>query len=170
MMLSTTLANALNKQVNNEFDAAHAYVAMAAYCDYHSYQGFSNFYLQQAEEERFHAMKIFNYLNDRGVQVKITSTSAPKTDFNSILDTFETALRQEKAVTNNFYKLTDLALAEKEHATISFLNWFLDEQVEEESTFDTHIDYLKRFKEDKNALYLYEKELGKRDFSANVED
>lgn len=166
-MINTNLADALNKQVNNEFDAAHAYVAMAAYCDYHSYEGFSNFYLEQAKEERFHAMKIYNYLNDRGVQVKLTASSEPQVNFNSVLDTFETALFQEKGVTKNIYDLMDLAWEDKEHATISFLNWFLDEQVEEEATFETHIDYLKRFKEDMNALFLYEKELGKRDFTAS---
>lgn len=165
-MISTTLAQALNKQVNNEFDAAQAYLAMAAYCEHENYSGFAHFYLQQAEEERFHAMKIYDYLNDRGIQVKISGSTDPKTEFNSILDTFETALVQEKAVTKNFYDLMDLAWTEKEHATISFLNWFLDEQVEEEATFDTHIEYITRIKEDKNALFLYEKELGKRDFAS----
>ncbi|MGM8365680.1 ferritin [Virgibacillus sp. W0181] len=169
-MISQKLADALNEQVNNEFDAAQAYIAMAAYCEHHSYSGFANFYLQQAEEERFHAMKLYDYLNDRGIQVKITATSAPKTEFNSILNTFETSLEQEKAVTKNFYDLTDLAWAEKEHATISFLNWFLDEQVEEEATFDTHIEYLKRISDDKNALFLYEKELGGRKFPSNSND
>lgn len=164
-MISSNLAEALNKQVNNEFEAAQAYLAMAAYCEHHSYTGFANFFLQQAEEERFHAMKMYHYLNDRGIKVELTGTSQPKTEFDSILDTFETALEQEKAVTKNFYDLTDLAWEEKEHATISFLKWFLDEQVEEESTFETHIDYLKRISEDKNALFLYEKELGKREFS-----
>lgn len=163
-MISEKLANTLNDQVNNEFDAAQAYVAMAAYCEHHSYSGFANFYLQQAEEERYHAMKLYNYLNDRGIQVKISGTSAPKTEFNSILDTFETSLEQEKNVTKNFYDLSDLAWKEREHATISFLNWFLDEQVEEEAMFDTHIDYLHRIKDDKNALFLYEKELGERKF------
>lgn len=164
-MISEKLANLLNEQVNNEFDAAQAYVAMAAYCEHHSYSGFANYYLAQAEEERYHAMKLYQYLNDRGIPVKITATSTPKTEFDSILDTFETSLEQEKEVTKNFYDLSDLAWSEREHATISFLNWFLDEQVEEEATFETHIDYLKRIKDDKNALFLYEKELGERTFS-----
>lgn len=168
-MISEKLADLLNKQVNNEFDAAQAYVAMAAYCEHNSYSGFANFYLEQAEEERYHAMKLYDYLNDRGIQVKIKATSNPKTEFNSVLDTFETSLKQEKDVTKNFYDLSDLAWAEKEHATISFLNWFLDEQVEEEAMFDTHIDYLKRVKDDKNALFLYEKELDDRKFSPDGE-
>lgn len=164
-MISSNLAEALNRQMNNEFDAAQAYMAMAAYCENSSYGGFANFYLQQVEEERFHAMKIYNYLNDRGIHAKVAATTEPQIDFDSILDTFESALKQEKAVTKNFYDLSDLALEEKEHATISFLKWFLDEQVEEEATFDTHIEYLKRIGEDKNALFLYEKELGQRVFT-----
>ena len=85
------------------------------------------------------------------------------------MDTFESALQQEKLVTKKIYALTDLAWEEKEHATISFLRWFLDEQVEEEASFDTHIEYLKRIGEDKNALYIYEKELGQRSFAAENE-
>lgn len=166
-MISEKLAEALNKQLNNEFGAAQAYLAMAAYCESHNYNGFAHFYLQQVEEERFHAMKIYHYLNDRGMKVKITSMDEPKTEFNSILDTFETAFVQEQQVTKRFYQLTDLAWEEKEHATISFLKWFLDEQVEEEASFDTHIQYLHRIGEDKNSLYLYEKELAQRTFTPN---
>lgn len=164
-MISNNLAEALNRQMNNEFDAAQSYMAMAAHCEHENYGGFANFYLQQVEEERFHGMKIYNYLNDRGFHAKFTPTSEPQIHFDSVLDTFEVALEQEKSVTRNFYELADLALEEKEHATISFLKWFLDEQVEEEATFDTHIQYLTRIGEDKNALFLYEKELGQRVFS-----
>lgn len=164
-MVSEQLAGKLNAQLNNEFAAAQAYLAMAAYCEHENYGGFAHFYLQQVEEERFHAMKIYTYLNDIGVKVEISTLAQPKNDFDSILDTFEIALEQEKSVTKNFYDLMDLAWEEKEHATISFLKWFLDEQVEEEAMFDTHIEYLKRISEDKNALFLYEKELGQRVFS-----
>ncbi len=164
-MLSDRLANALNKQMNKEFFAAHSYMAMAAYCEHDSYSGFAHFYVEQAEEERFHGMKIYNYLNDRGVQAKFSSIEEPKINFASVLDTFENALEQEKNVTKSIYDLTDLAWDEKEHATISFLKWFLDEQVEEESSFETHIDYLKRIGNDKNSLYMYEKELEKRTFT-----
>lgn len=166
-MLSEKLATALNEQMNNEFDAAQFYMSVAAYCEYTNYTGFANFYLEQAKEERFHGMKIYNYLNDRGVRATFRGIAAPKTDFDSLLDTFETSLRQEKEVTKQYYDLADIAMEEREHATISFLNWFLDEQVEEEASFDTHIEYLKRIGGDKNALFIYEKELGAREFSAD---
>lgn len=164
-MLSERLLTALNAQMNNEFEAAHAYMAMAAYCAKESYDGFANFYEQQAKEERFHGTKIYNYINDRDEHAIFDAIDAPKTDFISVLETFEAGLNQEKNVTKNFYELAELARAENEYATVSFLNWFLDEQVEEEAMFQKHIDYISRIKDDANALYLYEKELAKRDFN-----
>lgn len=164
-MLKKDLLDALNDQMNHEFFSAHAYMAMAAYCDNGSYEGFANFYIQQAKEERFHGQKIYDYINDRGEHAKFTAIPAPKSDFNSILETFEDGLAQEKDVTRRFYNLSDLANEDKDYATISFLNWFLDEQVEEESMFETHIDYLKRIGDDSNTLYLYEKELAARTFN-----
>lgn len=164
-MFNENLAEALTKQMNNEFYSAQNYMAMAAYCEHNNYLGFAHFYLQQAEEERAHGMKIYQYLNDRGVHVKFSALDEPKTDYDSVLDTFENALWHEKEVTKKIYDLTDLAWEYKEHATISFLRWFLDEQVEEEATFETHIDYMKRIGNDQNALFIYENELGKRNNS-----
>ncbi|AXH99610.1 ferritin [Sporosarcina sp. PTS2304] len=164
-MISEQLANALNTQMNNEFAAAQTYLSMASYCEYRNYSGFAHYYLQQVEEERAHAMKIYTYLHDRGIRAIITETPAPATSFDNLVHTFEVALEQEKEVTKSFYKIMDMAWEEKEHATISFLNWFLDEQVEEEATFDKHIEYLKRIREDKNALFIYEKELSARSFA-----
>ena len=163
-MLNKELLEALNEQMNHEYFAAHAYMAMASYCDSQSYEGFANFYIQQAKEERFHGKKIYDYINDRGGHAKFTALPAPKVDFNSILETFKDGLAQEQDVTKRFYNLSEIAHKDKDYATISFLNWFLDEQVEEESMFETHIDYLKRIGDDSNTLYLYEKELASRSF------
>ncbi|HDM7613799.1 TPA: H-type ferritin FtnA, partial [Staphylococcus aureus] len=115
-------------------------------------------------EERFHGQKIYNYINDRGAHAEFRAVSAPKIDFSSILETFKDSLSQEQEVTRRFYNLSEIARQDKDYATISFLNWFLDEQVEEESMFETHINYLTRIGDDSNALYLYEKELGARTF------
>lgn len=164
-MLDKELLDALNNQMNYEFYAAHAYMAMAAYCDYCSYDGFANFYIQQAKEERFHGQKIYAYINDRGEKAVFSDLDAPKVDFSSILETFEDGLKQERNVTKRFYDLSEIANRQKDYATVSFLNWFLDEQVEEESMFETHIDYLKRIGDDSNALYLYEKDLAQRTFT-----
>ncbi|HBP3153906.1 TPA: H-type ferritin FtnA [Staphylococcus aureus] len=163
-MLSKNLLEALNDQMNHEYFAAYAYMAMAAYCDKESYEGFANFFIQQAKEERFHGQKIYNYINDRGAHAEFRAVSAPKIDFSSILETFKDSLSQEQEVTRRFYNLSEIARQDKDYATISFLNWFLDEQVEEEAMFETHINYLTRIGDDSNALYLYEKELGARTF------
>jgi len=164
-MLSEKLTEALNNQMNNEFAAAHAYMAMAAYCEYKSYDGFANFYIQQAKEERVHGMKLYDYLNDRGVHAQFKEIPAPANKFSSILDTFKAGLKQEKDVTRSFYEISDIANGEKEYATLSFIRWFLDEQVEEEAVFEKHIDYIERIKDDNNALFIYERELLKRNFN-----
>ncbi len=91
-MLSKNLLEALNDQMNHEYFAAHAYMAMAAYCDKESYEGFANFFIQQAKEERFHGQKIYNYINDRGAHAEFRAISAPKIDFSSILETFKRQL------------------------------------------------------------------------------
>ncbi len=168
-MLSKNILDALNNQLNHEFYAAHAYMAMAAYCADKSYDGFANFYIQQAKEERFHGMKIYDYINDRGEKAIFTALDAPKTEFSSLLETFKDGLAQEQDVTRRFYNLSEIAKEEKDFATISFLNWFLDEQVEEESMFETHIDYLERIQEDNNALFIYEKDLASRHFEEDAE-
>lgn len=163
-MLSENLHAALNEQMNYEFYSAHAYLAMAAYCTNESYDGFANFFLVQAEEERFHAMKFYTYLSDKGYRATVEGFNNPGNEFPSILDVFETALHHEKEVTRRIYHLADIALDEREHATMAFLKWFIDEQVEEEATFDTLIQKIKRIENDSNAMFMLDAELATRTF------
>ncbi|WP_096435111.1 ferritin [Alteribacter populi] len=165
-MISKKLINGLNDQMNYEFYSAHVYLATAAYCSAESLDGFANFFLMQAEEERFHAMKIYNFINDLGERANVDTFPAPNNKFSSVLDTFEKALMHEKEVTRRIYTLADIALDEREHATMTFLNWFIEEQVEEEASFDSLIQKLKRIDSDSNAFYMLESELGKRTFEA----
>lgn len=151
--------------MNFEFASAQVYMAMAAYCSAESYDGFANFFLVQAEEERFHAMKIYNFINDRGERVIVDGIPEPNNEFESVLDAFQKGLEHEKVVTKRFYHLSDLAWEEREHATIAFLKWFIDEQVEEEATFDRHIQTLKRIMTDSNALFMLDNELANRTFT-----
>ncbi|GGG25581.1 ferritin [Lysinibacillus alkalisoli] len=169
-MLSEKLHQALNDQMNFEFYSAHAYMAMAAYCTDENYDGFANFYLVQAEEERFHAMKFYNFLSDMGYRATITGFDTPGNDFASILDTFKTALSHEKEVTSRIYKLADIAFDEREHATIAFLKWFIDEQVEEEATFDNLIKRIERVESDSNAIFMLDTELASRKFDAAAQE
>lgn len=164
-MLDEKLLHALNRQVTLEFESSYIYMAMAAHLDHNTYEGFASYMIEQAKEENDHAMRIYNYLNDRGAKVKLGSIGEPENDFGSVLEVFEKALAHEKFITKQIHELADLAMDLRDHATISFLQWFIDEQVEEEATFETHIDYIKRIKNDENALYMYEQELGKRVFS-----
>lgn len=168
-MLSEKLHAALNAQMNYEFYSAHAYLAMAAYCTDESYDGFANFFLVQSEEERFHAMKFYNYLSDMGYPATIEGFSNPGNDFASVLDAFEQALKHEKKVTRRIYELSDIALEEREHATMAFLKWFIDEQVEEEATFNTLIAKISRIKNDLSAVFMLDAELANRTFTPPVE-
>ncbi|MDQ0300682.1 ferritin [Salibacterium salarium] len=165
--MSEKLRDGLIDQMNYEFYSAHAYMAAAAYCSAENLDGFANFFLVQAEEERFHGMKFYHFLNDMGERAIVKGFDSPNNTFSSLLDVFEKGLEQEKDVTKRIYKLADIALDEREHATMTFLNWFIEEQIEEESLFDDLIQKLKRIDSDSNALFMLEEELGKRKFEAN---
>ncbi|QGU96647.1 ferritin [Clostridium bovifaecis] len=168
-MISEKLMQKLNEQITYELFSAHLYLAMAAYCASQDLDGFSNFFKVQAEEERFHAMKFFNYVNEREGNIKLTGFDAPKNEFASILNVFEEGYEHEREVTRRIYELSDISLEEREHATISLLKWFIDEQVEEEASFNTLIKKLKRIDNDSTALYMLDAELAQRSFTPPVE-
>jgi ferritin len=168
-MLSEKLHKTLNEQMNYEFYSAHAYLAMAAYCSDEGLDGFANFFLVQADEERFHAMKFYNFINALGKRATIKGFDSPNNNFSSLLDVYEKALKQEKEVTNRIYHLSDIALDEREHATIMFLKWFIEEQVEEEDLFDSIIQKLKRIQDDSNAIFMLDTEFSKRTFTTGAE-
>ncbi|ANY67990.1 ferritin [Paenibacillus sp. BIHB 4019] len=167
--MNDQLAEALNEQMNFEFYSAHVYLAMAAYCSGESLDGFANFFIIQAEEERFHGMKIYKFLNDRNRRATLSALHEPKNEYTSMLDAFERAYAHEQQNTRKFYNLADLALSEREHATIYFLKWFIDEQVEEESLFDGIISKLKRIDKDSNAFYMLDAEFAQRTFTPPAE-
>jgi len=168
-MLSENLLKELNNQMNVELYSSNVYLAMAGYFAEKNLDGFANFFIVQAEEERFHAMKIFNFINTLGKRVEISSLAAPKNEYSSVLDVFENAYAQEQMVTKRIYNLSDIALNEREHATINFLKWFIDEQVEEEALFDGIIQKLKLIGNDSNGLFLLDSEFAKRTFTPEQE-
>ena len=163
-MLSDNLLKELNEQMNFEFYSSHVYLAMAAYCSAESLDGFANFFIVQADEERFHAMKIYRFINALGKRAVIAGMPEISNAYDSVLDCFVKGLLHEKEVTRRFYNLTDIAISEREHATINFLKWFIDEQVEEESSFDSIINKLKRIEKDSNAFYMLDTEMAARTF------
>ena len=167
--MNDALAKALNDQMNFEFYSAHVYLAMAAYCSADSLDGFANFFIVQAEEERFHAMKIYKFLNDRGRRATLQALGEPNNEYSSVLNAFEQGYAHEQTNTARFYHLSDLAMNDREHATINFLKWFIDEQVEEEALFDSIINKLKRIDKDSNAFYMLDSEFAGRSFSPEAE-
>lgn len=167
-MISQALNNAINEQINYEFYSLHLYLAMAAYCESQDLPGFANFFRVQTQEENFHAMKFFDYINQRNGRVKLSGIAEPKNEYASVLDAFKYGYEHEQTVTKKIYNLSDIAMDERDHATISFLKWFIDEQVEEEATFDSVIKKLSRIKDDTSALYMLDAELAARTFTPPV--
>jgi ferritin len=163
--MNEALAQALNDQMNYEFHSSVVYLAMAAYASSENVDGFANFFIVQAEEERFHAMKIYKYLNDRGLRATLTGMPDPQNQFDSIVHVFTEGYKHEKEVTKRLYHLSDIAMDHREHATIHFLKWFIDEQVEEEALFDGIVQKLKRIDQDSNAFFMLDAELGNRVFT-----
>jgi ferritin len=162
MTLNNTLEKALNEQVGIEFESFYSYLSMAAYFDANSWDGFASWMAMQSDEERVHAMKFYNYLLDRGVEVKLPAIKAPNSDFESPLAVFETSLKQEEHVTASINRLYKLAQESDDYATVSFLKWFIDEQVEEVKTVSGMIDKLKRASDNPDALLLLDRVAGER--------
>ncbi len=134
MMISEKMNQALNRQVSNEFGASHAYLAMA--CSFHEMglKVFGKRFFQQAEEERQHGLKIMKYIEDVGGKVVLDGLAKPKAGYNTALAIIEAAVEAERTVTSQINDLVALADSEKDYATRSFLQWFVDEQVEEVSS------------------------------------
>ena len=161
-MLSKKVEKALNDQLNMEYSSAYVYQAMAAYFSDINFSGFAAWMDNQAEEERTHARKIYDYILERGGKVALSEIRAPKSQYKSALEAFEDSLKHEKAVTKSIEKLYVLAKDEKDFGTEVFLQWFITEQIEEESTVESIIDKFKMLEGTNIALYLLNNELGSR--------
>jgi len=167
-MLNDKMVEALNKQLNKEMYSAYLYMSMSAYSTYIGLKGFANWFMVQYQEEMVHAMKIYDYINDQCGQVKLMAIEQPLTEFESPLDMFEKTLEHEKFITRSINELVDLAIAEKDHATNIFLQWFVTEQIEEEGNDNEIISKLKLVGEDGNGLLMLDKELAARVFTPPV--
>ncbi|AYD39155.1 ferritin [Clostridium fermenticellae] len=163
-MLSDRLVEAINEQINFEMYSANIYFAMQAYCDSIDLDGFANFFKVQIQEENYHTSKFYDFLKTMGARIKIGAIEGPSNEYSSINEIFRIGLEHEKKVTSRIYNLMDMATEEKEHATISLLKWFIDEQVEEEDTFNKLIKKLDRIKENQAGIYMLDTELQARTF------
>ena len=161
-MISSSMESALLTQLNEEFYSAYLYLSMSAYCSHIEFNGAATWFKLQYEEEHMHATKIYNYLVEQGVQVILKPLQQPPNDFGSMLEVFQTSLNHEQVMSSRLNELSDQALKEKDHATYNLLQWFVNEQVEEEATLGGIISKLKLVKEDGYGLLMIDNELGER--------
>lgn len=162
MSLTSEIQEALNQQINLEFAAGYTYLAMASYFEDRSLNGFGHWMRLQYQEENGHAMKFYNFVQDRGGRVVLDTISKPIQDFASPLDAFEKSLEHEQKVTACINGIYALALEKKDYATVAFLKWFVDEQVEEEKNATDMIDRLKLAGDNPNALLILDSQAGAR--------
>lgn len=161
-MIKDSIQNAINEQIVKEIYSSNLYLSMASYCADENLNGFAHWMRIQAQEELEHAMKFFDYLLDRGGRPVVGEIKAPKADWSNALNVFEDALAHEKYVTSEINKIADLAIEERDHATTSFLKWFIDEQVEEEATTGEIVDRLKLIGDNSGGLFMLDNELKNR--------
>jgi ferritin len=161
-MLTKSIESEINDQINREIYSAYLYISMAAYFDSLNLAGFSNWMKVQAQEEIFHATKFFNYVYSRGGRVTLKQIEAPPSQWKSPLDAFLYTYSHEQGVTANINNLVNLAEEERDRATYNLLQWYVDEQVEEESSADTIIQKLKLVGESGEGIFFLDKELATR--------
>jgi ferritin len=162
-MLSKTLEDALNKQVNREFYSAYLYLAMSAYFETASLKGFAKWMRLQSKEERVHGEKIYNYILARSGRVTLGDIEAPKAKWASAGKVFEETYAHEQKVTAMIHNLVELATKEKDHATFEMLQWFVKEQVEEEANAGDILAQIKILGDVPGHLFWLDHELGKRE-------
>lgn len=168
-MLNSNVEAAMNDQLQKELQSAYAYLAMSAWAESQSFPGTAQWLRAQWQEELDHAMRFYTFIVDRGSKVQFKSLEAPSAEFGSPLEVFETALAQERSVTESINNLYALVAEEKDFASQAWLDWFATEQVEEEKMVGQIVDDLKRIGDDGNGLFVLDRELGGRTSAAASE-
>jgi len=167
-MIKKRVEEAFNIQINAELYSAYLYLSMAAYFEAQNLPGFANWMRVQFQEEQFHAFKMFNFVNERGGRVILTKIDGPKVEWENVVDVYEEVLAHEQHVTSLINNIMDIAIDERDHATKSFLNWFIDEQVEEESAAEAIISELKLIDGKGNGILMMDREFRARVFTPPV--
>lgn len=161
-MLSPKMQEAFNEQIKNEFYSAYVYLSMAAFFETANLPGMATWMRTQAREESMHAMKIFEHLLDRNATVQLRSIPQPPVKFSTPLEVFEQAYQHEQSVTASIHALYASAVDEKDFASRVFLDWFVQEQVEEEKTTALIVEQLRMVGNDQPGLLVLDRELGQR--------
>jgi len=161
-MINLKVQNAMNEQIKNELFSAYLYLSMAAFFEEKNLPGFAHWMRVQAQEEQVHAMKFYDFIHDRGGKVTLLPLEQPKTEWKSALDAFNDAYAHEQLVTSMINKIYEIALEEKDYPSQIMLQWFIDEQVEEEKNASDIVEQLKRIEERGTAILMLDHELRKR--------
>ena len=167
-MINEKLEKAFNDQINAELYSEYFYLSMFAYFERSNLKGFANWMNVQMQEEHAHAMGMFNYVHERGAKVELQKIEQPKTDWTSVVEVFEDVLKHEKYVTSRINALMDVAEEVKDRAAVSFMDWYLKEQVEEEANVGNVLKTLKQICDAPQCIYMLDKELATRTFNAPV--
>lgn len=164
-MIKAKMEKAINRQINRELYSAYLYLSMSAYFGNINLKGFASWMRVQAQEEMSHAMKLYDYLGERGGRIALAAIEDPPREWGSPLKVFENVYSHEQKVTALINDLVNLAIAEKDHASSSFLQWFVTEQVEEEASASEVLERLKLAGKDAGGLFMLDNELGQRVFT-----
>lgn len=162
-MISKAMQDAINEQINKELFSSYLYLSMVAYFEDKNLPGFGKWMRMQAEEEREHAMKFYDYLLDRGGKVALKAIAAPQAEWKSELAAFEDALAHEQFISKSIHELYEVALKEKDYPAQVMLQWFIEEQVEEEANATAIVENLKRIEAHDTAVLMLDHRLGKRE-------
>ena len=157
--MNQNVEKALNEQIRKEEYSSRLYLAMAIWCEANGYPGAATFLYEHAEEERMHMLKLVHYINDRGGHAKLLDFEVPPLNYTSVLKIFSEILKHEKYITESINNLYQVTVDEKDYTTANFLQWYITEQVEEESLFSTILDKIKLIGNDKAGMFHIDKEL-----------
>jgi ferritin len=159
-MISKKVEEAINLQIKNEEHSSRIYMAMASWCETNGYRGAADFLYKQSDEERMHMLKFIKFLNDRGGYSVLASLEVPASQYKSLREIFDHVLSHEEFITASINQLYEVSLNEKDYTTGNFLQWYINEQIEEESTVHGILDQMKLLGDDKAGLFHIDKELG----------
>ncbi len=159
-MLKEKVEKALNKQIELELFSSQLYLSMASWAEKNGYNGSADFLYIHSDEEREHMLKLFRFVNDRGGHAIVPEVKQPKLEYDSINAVFEEILEHEKMITSEINNLVGVCYEEKDFTTVNFLQWYVEEQVEEESLFSNILDKLNLLGGDKARFYMFDNEMG----------
>ena len=166
-MISKRIEKELNNQIKLEAESSQIYLSMASWAEREGFNGTVQFLYKHSDEEREHMLKLIRYVNDRGGEAIIPALPSPKAAYKNVTQLFKTLLDHEEMVTNSINKVVAICLNEKDYTTHNFLQWYVAEQIEEETLAKTIMDKLKLIGNDKGGLYLFDRDIEKLSVSTD---